>query len=190
MAVIFYPKGALGSGFVGYRAVTTLGSDDQYAQKWFSLNDYSPQEAERLAEHCNAAWRLKAEAVAADKQLNYSRWLSIKDVPGLWAQLRVERQKRATLRTYVTPCFAVCLRKSGKVGQKLFRILPDRRDYLASWEEACRFYIQIRGLPEEAIEHLLDIMPDPSIFYNELYYTTPGVSKHVDCQTIIDKVTY
>ncbi|GAB0154382.1 hypothetical protein [Marinobacterium sp. BA1] len=190
MAVIFYPKGALGSGFVGYRAVTTLGSEDQYAQKWFSLNDYSPQEAKRLAESCNRHWRQKAESVAADKQLNFTRWNSIEDVPGLWAQLRVERKMRATLRAYVTPCFVVCLRKSGKSGQKLFRISPDRRDYLSAWEEACRLYTEIRGLPEEAIEHLFNIMPDPCVFYNELYYTTPGVQENADRQLIIDKAAY
>lgn len=190
MAVIFYPKGSLSSGFVGYRAVTTLGSEDQYAQKWFSLNDYSPQEAKRLAESCNKHWRQKAESVAANKQLSFAQWQSIGDVPGLWAQLRVERKMRGTTRTYVTPCFAVCLRKVGKIGQKLFRISPDRLDYLAAWEEACRLYIEIRGLPSEAIDHMLTIMPDPSIFYNDLYHMTPGVRENTYRQSIIDKVVY
>jgi hypothetical protein len=63
-------------------------------------------------------------------------------------------------------------------------------DYLAAWEEACRLYIEIRGLPSEAIDHMLTIMPDPSIFYNDLYHMTPGVRENTYRQSIIDKVVY
>lgn len=187
MAVFFYPPGALSSGFVGYRVATTLGDETQYAQKWFSLSDYSPGEARQQAYALNNLWRSKAEQAVKGKKSDYRSWTSIDDVPGLWAQIQVSKKVRqGHVKHYATPCFAVQLKRYAK----LFRISSTRRDYLEAWDEACRCYIESRGLPAECFNHLIDLMPDPSLFYDKLYFSTPRVKDIISQQALIEKLAY
>lgn len=60
MAVIFYAEGEHPSGFVGYRVATPLGTQQEFRQRYFPLNEYSAATAERLANELDAQWREQA----------------------------------------------------------------------------------------------------------------------------------
>lgn len=68
MAVIKYARGEHPSGFIGYRAATTMGRDGDYRQKYFSLDQYG-SEAEYLAHRQNRRWRAVAEQLKTYRRI-------------------------------------------------------------------------------------------------------------------------
>lgn len=192
MAVFYYPPGMLSSGFCGCRAVTTVGSEEDYRQEWFSLSDYDEATARRKAYAKNSQWRREADAIADEKKLGYQHWKGLSDIPGLNACLNISRKFRGgEYRRYISPMFTGYVMINKRRQTNSFRISPGAgRDYLEAWEEACRWYIKVRGLPPEALEHLIDIMPDPSYFYEYLYDRTEGASELISRQDLIKKVQY
>ncbi|MEZ9709201.1 hypothetical protein AB4254_11030 [Vibrio breoganii] len=57
MTVLFYDEGEHPAGFVGYRVATSLGRNNEYRQKYFSLNQYSEHEARLEAQRLGENWR-------------------------------------------------------------------------------------------------------------------------------------
>ena len=194
MSVIFYDKDEHPSGFVGFRAVTTLGDEQSYRQKWFSLNIYGFERTKALAYQQNEDWREIANQVVHDRKYDYVNWRTIQDVPGIWCELRIESKKRGRnkdrISRYVYPAFSVCKRISGHKGQRLFRISSKGQDYIMAWENACHFYVLTRQLPHKVLERLLLLMPDPSLFYDELYQSNPVFEQLISRQDLIDKLSY
>lgn len=191
MTVLFYKKNDLSSGFVGFRVATTLGREGDYAQAWFSLNDYSYSKAKQLAYELNDQWRKQADDFTHAQKYCYQSWKTIEDIPGFWGQLKIESKIRmGEKRRYVYPVFSICRRINGLKGQRSFMISPRKNDYLSSWEMAVNYYTEIRHLDSVVRNHLLSIMPDPSYFYDTLYDRHKMAKTLISKQELISKLYY
>lgn len=96
MAVIFYDEGEHDTGFVGFRVATTLGSNESYHQKYYSLKDYSYATARKLAYAQDAEWRAEAESIAHFGKLHRRKrhWGKNIIVEGLRAYIGIENKIR------------------------------------------------------------------------------------------------
>lgn len=69
MAVIKYARGEHPGGFIGYRVATTVGSDGDYRQRYYSLDRYGSK-AKVLAYRQDRQWRAQAERLKSNRRVN------------------------------------------------------------------------------------------------------------------------
>lgn len=168
MAVIYYKEGEHGSGFVGFRVATTIGTSDKQRQQYFSLNDHSYSEAYRLAHELDKRWKAEAAQAKAEDIINKVRK---NDGPhiisqGLRAQVYVDQKTRGgELRTYINPCFLV-KRPGSQKGEIRFRVKA--LGYNLAFEKAVGKYCEIHGLTEEKYIELMGRMPSKTLFTKHL----------------------
>lgn len=169
MAVIFYAEGDHPAGFVGYRVATTLGESTEFRQRYFSLSEYSPAEAQRLADALNAKWRNDASAVIRDGRLTRKRSYSGAGVivMGLRAAFRVERGRKAHYGTYITPCFSVSIPGYGK-GQRNFP--TTRLGFDGAFTAAVECYCQVHDLTLAERSSVLAMKPSRRLFSDTLRF--------------------
>lgn len=168
MAVIFYKDGEHGSGFIGFRVATTIGTSDKQRQQYFSLNDHSYGEAYRLAHELDKRWKAEAAQAKADNIINKKRKSDGPHIisQGLRAQIYVDQKTRGgELRTYINPCFLVKEPGSQK-GEIRFRIKA--LGYEAAFEQAVGKYCEIHELTEDNYKKLLARLPEKTLFTKHL----------------------
>lgn len=169
MAVIEYLEGDHPGGFIGIRAVTTLGSCDQYRQAYFPYRDYSPPLAQALADKLNEQWRQQAAAHRSATWLTKRParaglgWLAT----GLRADLLRENKIRGgERRMYFAPAFVVDRRKDLQdVPRREFRVnVPDGKTLEDAFNAAVSHYACVRRLTIGEQAELLSRQPLPDIF--------------------------
>jgi hypothetical protein len=172
MAVIFYAEGEHPSGFVGYRVATTLGTQQEFRQKYFSLSEYAAATAERLAHELEAQWR---EQAADEVRLNRLRRSKKSAGPGglitgLRAYIRVGQGKAAHHTGYVSPMFVVQMPGHG-VGEKRYSIR--KLGFDAAFTQAVEFYALVNGLTEAEKTSVMQLKPARELFTDTLRQALP-----------------
>jgi hypothetical protein len=167
MAVLFYGEGEHPAGFIGYRVATTLGEESELRQQYFGLSDYSPVQAQSLAESLNRKWRTEAEAVKRARGLRQGR---PKGGPGVLAMgfraaFKVERGRKGHYGTYITPCFVVANPGHGK-GEK--RFLTTLYGFDGAFAAAVDRYCKVYSLNIEEREIVLAKKPSRDLFVHTL----------------------
>jgi len=170
MAVIEYKEYEHDGGFVGFRTVRTIGKEADYRQKYFSLQDYSYNEAKELAYELDAKWKREAEKVVKAKAKDIYKPRTKKDLhiiaEGFRAFIETDRKFRAgEYKTYYTPCFMVKKPGAG-LGDITFRIR--RYGYEEAYNEAVKKYCQIHKISRKDKAALLEKMPEKSLFTTHL----------------------
>lgn len=169
MAVIEYLEGQHPAGYVGLRVVTTLGSNDEYRQAYFSYSDYLPSKARQLADALHEIWREQARAQRQDDWLGrpVSRagigWLA----SGFRADIVRQRKVRGgELRMYYAPVFMVDRwPPQGPGGHRSFRVNVQTGKSLDEvFHAAVSHYVAIRQLGGEEHAELLSRQPPAQLF--------------------------
>ncbi len=165
MTVLEYRDGEHGGGFVGFRVVRTIGSADEYRQRYFSLGSYSYRRARKLAYELDARWKEEAEQNRVlnkiHRKTKRSSKLHILAV-GLKAWIDVEQKQRGGVeRVYFVPCFKVKIPGVRKP-DKVFRIR--KLGYRAAWIQAVMVYSEIHGIPSGEQLALMARRPDKELF--------------------------
>lgn len=168
MAVMYYAEGEHDAGFIGFRVATTISTDD-YRQAYFSINEYSHQTAEFLANRLHDKW--KAAMVKLENKTTKLRKNSGPHIisQGIRAEINVERKMRGELRTYFTPCFAVKVPGYGK-SDLIFRTA--KLGYVQAFEKAVEKYCDLHDLSDTQYVELLTRIPEVSIFTEYLLNIT------------------
>ena len=166
MAVIEYKEYEHDGGFVGFRTVRTIGTEKDYRQKYFSLQDYTYTTAKRLAHELDEKWKREAEKVIKSKAKDIYKPRTKKDLhiiaEGFRAYIEVDKKIRAgELRTYYSPCFLVKVPGAGK-GDLSFR--PRKLGYQGAYVKAVKKYCEIHKLSSGDKLALLAKQPDKSLF--------------------------
>lgn len=188
MAVIFYDKGDHDSGFIGFRAVRTVGDAKDYRQKYFGLSEYSFSRAKELAYKQDAEWAKEAEEVLKDARVNKVRGEGGEHIiaNGLRASFRVERRVRGgELRTYISPLFMVKLPGYGR-GDKAFSI--SRHGYRKAYFRAVSYYCNLHGYDQRIKQSLLDKIPQPDVYLGPLANNLRENGHEVDIYDLYDKL--
>lgn len=164
MSVIFYDVGEHGGGFVGYRAVTTVGKDGALAQRYFSLNDYSKETARNLAYAFNDEYRQKAQINRKEARLN-SRGKSITSVvSGIATTITCERKKsNGHTYWYFVPKFVVSTGKTSRSVRKFG--ISGNVSYELAYSKAVENFCSSLGYGKTTKFELLDMIPKKEIFY-------------------------
>lgn len=68
MAVFYYDKDDHPGGFIGHRAVTTLGDENSYKQRYFSDKYWGFTKGKLMAEALNARWGARAAEVRLSRR--------------------------------------------------------------------------------------------------------------------------
>lgn len=169
MAVIEYTEGAHSGGFVGIRVATTLGSNGEYRQAYFSYKDYSPGKAKYLAEALNEQWREQALAQRQHDWVNRPNarsgqgWVAA----GLRADLLRENKVRGgRRRMYYAPAFTVDQwPRGGEGGHRHFRVnVAAGRSLEHAFHTAVSHYATVRKLSIEEQASLLSRQPFARLF--------------------------
>ena len=183
MAVLEYKEGDHPGGFVGFRAVRTVGCDNDYRQLYFSLKEYSYTRAKALAEQFENEWAKEAADVLREKRLNGQMLRSQNTIAtGLRGYINAEKRTRAgQSRRWYTPVFLV---RAEKGRDKVFNIYT--LGYQAAWEQAVDAYADYYELPDLDKLRLLAKRP-PKTFFTETLYS--GLSKrgHHIPQSVIEE---
>ena len=168
MAIIEYKTGEHPGGFVGFRVVRTLGSQSLYRQKYFSVNQLTYKEAERLAEQQDKDWSKRAEALKSAQVVRHRRKNAGRHIiaQGLRASILIDKRVRAgELRTYYSPAFLV--KKPGRNQSDVsFRI--KKLGYRKAYIEAVNQYAEIHQLESGQRLALASRLPDRSLFTDYL----------------------
>lgn len=169
MTVIFYEEGEHDAGFVGFRAVRTAGVNSDYRQAYFSLNDYSYEEAELLAHQKNDEWGKEANVVKKENRKKPRSKSHKKNVIaiGLRAYIGVERKLcKNEKQAYFSPIFIV--QKPGYgAGHHTFRI--NRFGYKEAFKLAVEKYCEIHGYDDTEQAELLKKLPCKTVFTEYLF---------------------
>ncbi|USD59022.1 hypothetical protein J4N45_10820 [Vibrio sp. SCSIO 43140] len=104
MAVYFYDVGDHLAGFVGYRAITSVGTNSDIRQRYFSLNDYSHTRAEELATQLDEKWKQEAKELKKKLVLGTSPQQPTTVCKGLFTQIVIERKRRGG----AVKCYYIC----------------------------------------------------------------------------------
>lgn len=164
MAVMFYGVGEHPAGFVGFRVATTVGNNDNYRQKYFSLNKYGYSQAYILAHKADAEWRREAEEEVADSLINTRRKNAGKSIisQGLIAEILVENKVRGgNKKTYFYPAFSV---KTPGRGKGYFNFRVEKHGYENAYRMAVHRYCETHGINNSQHDELIARMPDRSLF--------------------------
>ncbi len=164
MTVIFYDDGEHNAGFVGFRAVRTVGRDNDYRQAYFSLNIYSYAEAHKLAHALDRKWEAEAAKVKLADRVRKRRASAGPNIiaTGFRATILVENKIRGGVkRTYFAPSFVVGNPGYGK-GETVYRV--SNLGYEKSFNLALAKYCEIHNLPDTDYSDLLEQMPCETIF--------------------------
>lgn len=167
MAVIFYGEGEHPSGFVGYRVATTLGTQQEFRQKYFSLGEHAAATAERLAHELDAQWREQAENEVRLNRLSRSKGNAGPGglITGFRAYIRVGRGKAAHHTGFVSPVFVV--QKPGHgVGERMFSIR--KLGYDEAFSQAADYYALVNGLSEAELAAVRRLKPERKLFTETL----------------------
>ncbi|MGR5347423.1 hypothetical protein [Vibrio mediterranei] len=165
MTVIFYGDGEHPAGFVGYRAVSTLGRRYQFRQRYFSLKEYSTSTAQRLANDFDSETRRLAEEHKKKKKINLEAHevSSTAIKPGLYTQIVIERwQSAGEIRYLYYPQFVVSALK-GVCGAKVSRF-GGKRNYVEAYRKAVEMFCDSRGYDYDVELELKAELPDREIF--------------------------
>lgn len=188
MAVMFYDKGDHPAGFIGFRVVRTVGTEEDYRQKYYGLSEYSYQRAESLAHKQDEAWALEAEAVLKDARINKIRGPGGSHIiaNGLRAAYLVENKDRGgEVRTYINPAFLVKIPGHGK-SDKAFRI--GKAGYRQAYAKAVVFFCKTHDYDNQMRKELLDKIPPPSVFLDDLAQNLRENGHEVDMYELYDKL--
>jgi hypothetical protein len=132
MTVCFYDVGEHGSGFVGFRVTRGVESNNRVRQKYFSLSEYSYEEAEELALNLEAEWTELAQQYrdsrrASTKDLIQDGVLSSTfDLLSCVSGIANEAGIRSTHQLTV---FLKCASQEGSCLYDLFGFSPDSKEY-------------------------------------------------------------
>lgn len=188
MAVIYYGEGDHEAGFVGFRVATTIGSNSNYKQAYFSLNEYSYRMAELLANQLNEKWKLEAEQVKLKNMTTKLRKNSGPHIiaQGIKAKICVERKFRGgESKAYFSPCFSVKIPSQGK-GDTVFR--TSKHGYTEAYKKAVDLHCDIHGLTDTQYVELLGRIPSPSLFTEHLVELTQNRGHNVTKSEILKKL--
>lgn len=188
MAVMFYDKGDHPAGFIGFRVVRTVGSEDDYRQKYYGLTEYSYSRAESLAHKQDQEWALEAEAVLKAARLSKIRGPGGEHIiaNGLRAAFLVERKERGgEIRTYINPAFMVKTQGYGN-RDKAFRI--GNTGYRQAYSKAVTFFCSLHDYDDEVRKDLLKRIPEPSVFLGNLADNLRDNGHDVDMHDLYDKL--
>ncbi len=169
MSVIYYGEGDHPAGFIGYRVATTLGECSEFRQRYFALSEYSPAQAQALAEELNDKWRREAEAAKRDSLLERKRPYGGPGVivMGLRASFNVKRGKKAHHATTITPCFIVSNPEYGK-GHTTF--VTTTMGFDAAFIAAVEHFGRIHALSPEELAVIVSLKPDQELFTDTLRF--------------------
>lgn len=173
MTVIYYAKGEHASGYVGYRAVTTLG-DGEYKQAYFS--------SKAKATKKNNEWREKAEETKKARKLQEKKaenYIAL----NFRAVIRSQREKLSNgYTTYVSPAFVV-----GAGKQKHF---PIGRKYTfdEAFTLAVNAYCTMYDFDDKAKQELLSRKPEKELFTGYLYKESIANGVKVDLVDLCERL--
>lgn len=188
MTVIFYDEGEHDAGFVGFRVATTIASDDEYRQKYYSLSDYTYSVAKKLAHAQNEIWKAEAEEIKRFNKL-YQRkkhWGKNIIVEGLRAYIGIENKiRRGEKITYFYPAFYVTKPGYGK-GDISFR--TSVHGYKKAYQLAVAQYSRIHDLSTEDRKRLLGMIPCETVFSEYLLGRLRDRGYSLDKYAILDKL--
>lgn len=166
MAVIYYDVGDHPAGFTGFRVATTIGSDKDYRQQYFSLKEYSYHQARLLANKLNDEWRSQAEEYLVSRSPAVSLNTKTPNVitNGLRAVISLDKKMRnGKINNYLVTGFMVDTKNlSGGRVSKLHRTAL--HGYDTAFEMAVEHYCQVRGLDLEDQELLMTLKPTTDLF--------------------------
>jgi len=170
MAVIEYKEYEHDGGFVGFRTVRTIGTESDYRQKYFSLQDYSYTAAKRLAQELDKRWKLEAERHVKSKAKNIYKQRDKKKshiiADGFRAYIEAHTKIRAgEPRTYFSPVFLIKIPGVGK-GDLSFRI--HKLGYQAAFVKAAKKYSEIHKLSPSNRLALIAKQPEITLFTEHL----------------------
>lgn len=189
MTVIFYEEGEHDAGFVGFRVARTVGVNSDYRQAYFSLNDYSYEEAELLAHKENDKWEALANDVIKGNRLTKRRksWGANIIVEGLRAYIGVERKLRyGKVRTYFAPSFNV--KNPGyRKGDFIFRTTT--YGYEKAYKLAVDKYCETHEYSSDTRVILLEKIPCKTIFTEFLYDSLIKRNHQVTKEEILVKLS-
>jgi hypothetical protein len=164
MAISFYEKGELSSGFHGFKTAAMIRG--KYKQKWFTMNRPSksiPQDFWRhyqntRAKYYEARWAARS---AACQYLDYIRTnhKSTKPLRGLGMHgLTIGIGKGN--RCFTDQCY-FCLNKKGKATKIT---ISEHKTLTLAWREAVTKWGQLNGIREKDIQQKLSNPPSPDAF--------------------------
>lgn len=188
MAVIFYDEGEHAAGFIGFRVATTIGSDDEYRQKYYSLNNYSYAAAEKLAHAQDAIWRAEAEEINRFNKLHQRKkhWGKNIIVEGLRAYIGVESKvRKGEKKWYFYPIFLVTKPGYGK-GDISYR--TSVHGYKKAYQLAVTEYCRIHDLKTADRKRLLEMIPCETIFSEYLLEKVKERGHKICKPALLDKL--
>ena len=170
MAVIEYKEYEHDGGFVGFRAVRTIGKESDYRQKYFSLQDYTHEQAKKLAYEQDEKWKKEAAEVVKARAKDIYKVRTKKDLhifaEGFRAYIETDKKFRAgEIRTYYSPCYMVKIPGAGK-SDITFRIR--KHGFEGAYKEAVKKYCEIHHLSRKDKSALLKKQPDKTLFTDNL----------------------
>lgn len=188
MAVIFYDTGEHDAGFVGFRVATTIGSDKEYRQAYFSLKQYSYAMAARLAHDLDEKWRAEAEAVLRERKLIQPQPALKPNIVarGFRAAIGIERKIRKGVKTtYFSTNFII--EKAGN-GRSTLTFRTTVHGYAKAFELAAMEYRQIHGLTQDEYDELLGRLPCTTVFTDFLYERVKANGHEISVDDVIGKL--
>lgn len=185
MAFTFYDVGEHPDGFVGFRVLTKKKNNVVYKQRYFSLDDYTYVQAQVLAQLYNNKWNCELDLVNAQLLVNPTKHPVNRILPGLRAVIDLDKGvKQGVTREYLVTSFVVDVNlNADKSSFKSFR--TNTVGYDQAFLNAIKEYIKVRELPEDNLESLLELKPNPDIFTGFLFNR---LSKRTDKYTVEDVI--
>ncbi len=169
MTILEYKKDEHPSGFIGFRVVRTLGANDDYRQKYFSINKYGYDAAKVAAQAQDLEWK----KVAENNKKNFKNKLNVKKnsnpgviVNGLRAYIIAEKKlRREGYKHYYTPCFIV---KKPGVGNPDITFRITKHGYRSAYVKAVKKYCELHALGNNDKLRMIALLPDRSLFMNDM----------------------
>jgi hypothetical protein len=167
MGILKYAVGHHGGGFIGYRVTRTIGSNNDYRQRYFSEKKLGWKEALRQAELQDEEWFKEAKIIRRSKpilELKGTQKTTSKNiiVSGFRAIIITDnRFRRGEFRTYFSPAFEV--RKLGTTEMPLY--FPIKKlGFRGAYIKAAKKYNELQGLSANSHLALVAKMPDRELF--------------------------
>ena len=192
MAVLYYAEGDHDSGFIGFRVATSIGTEDDYRQKYFSLNEYGGYDAAKQAAHeLNDRWRAQArETIRANKIFKLDRDAGPNQIcRGLRGAIVLSKKDSGNddRHYYYQPAFKVS-GYTARLPEKAFRM--SLYGYEQAFEQAVIWFCGIHRLDKWQQLALMEMIPDRSLFTGYLYNSLllNGHKGRITRQQIRDKL--
>ena len=164
MSVRFYGKGEHPAGFVGFRVARTVGSENKYKQKYFSLNAYSLEEAEALAYELDALWKTHSSNYLREQRIwRLTRPGKVSRIAeGFYLMVDYGLTKKSR---YLEPVIVVGRRDDTEFDVK-FRVKA--LGYDATYQSAAKLFSETHELTHDEHKEILSRQPPISVFTNYL----------------------